>query len=225
MASGSPRKVVDRAYMPVFPLEPARPGGVAERASLSSPGGRLGTVSGAARTPVVSTAPPRLLQPAPLVPAEPASDQVRESAGRVFAQARNVAAWWRSGMSLPTRERSRSLLQTARRPIVQATFSAGGRSSSKTSLTISFLPSVAAEYLSTGRDPPGWGMQGTLVSRGSLLNEGKPTFLPSISWVSRSSNRMLSGPWSRYSIDSRTFSAAASGPWVFHARVTPDMLP
>src|SRR5688572_24377614 len=109
MASGSPRKVVDRAYMPAFPLEPARPGGVAARDPLSSPGGPLGTVSGAARTPV----------PADRLPA-----QLRDSAGRVLAQARNVVACWRSGISVPTRERSRSLLQTARRPIVQATLSA-----------------------------------------------------------------------------------------------------
>ena len=45
--------------------------------------------------------------------------QLRDIAGWVFAQARNCVASCRSGMSLPTSERSRSLLQVARRPIVQ----------------------------------------------------------------------------------------------------------
>ena len=58
-------------------------------------------------------------------------------------------------MSLPTSERSRSLLQIARRPIVHALFSAGGRSSSKTSLAISFLPSVGGGVLQHRQEPVG----------------------------------------------------------------------
>ena len=98
--------------------------------------------------------------------------QSRDMTGCLRAHIRNAAACCRSGMSLPTSDRSRSLLQTARRPIVQATFSAGGRSRSKTSLAISFLPSVAAEYFEHRQEPLGLddaehlGEQRLLVERG-----------------------------------------------------------
>src|SRR4051794_41739515 len=50
-------------------------------------------------------------------------------------------------------------------------------------------------------------------------------FPPSMSWVSRSSRRRLSGPYSRWSIDSRTSLAALCGSWAFHARLKADTLP